>query len=786
MASTSGFLFGDYNMLIGNNLFGWSNGDWNQSGTTILPGLISYINTPNMNSGIPLPIDLFPNDVIKICGNSYIQMETGTTKPDLTVTIVYATCQDFNDSDGSSFSVLPLIIPQSFAYEHNGNTWGTLCFEISYVLNQTFKACDTTLYVGFGWDMKTTDDSVPIANTTFSVTTERDCAYVDTTPNILLKLCCEEIITEVVYNTSLTVGDFFVDDEGNCWEAMTKTGDLVTGLRNVTVNYNSCSACIAANPCPQNLEITSCCGGVDQTFTGSLPGINVGDNFVDTLGFCWSAGGETSTPITGTVTVGTNYGMGGCESCLEINPCPVVYVLRPCCDSFRFELYVTALSLGYTPTNNEVIVDTFGTCWLCEEYVAEQLPFINGAFIHYSATYGISDFACKECTIDHPCGQILYYTVENCCTLQSEVFEWSGPLFGPGQVVSFSITGSYIGDQCWKIFSWNSVGIPTITIDPFSEPIVYGFECISCIKKVGCPIYYEVADCCGVNSNEVMLLLSAPITASFSDTNGNCWYIVGETVGPDTVIWDGNVWGDCVACNNYYFGCTLVGVVDCCMGIGSIISLELLGNGVTLGDTFVDQFGLCWSIKDELPTYGNPTIDYISAIINYDNCETCLLSNPCPILYFTIQNCCTLEEHVFSGDTSLVSFTPSVTYPLITSLDTNSYDCWTVKEFSNTGTTTIDILDVGSESACLHGQSGCDCCINNYGCHYYYLMDNCCVPGPQEVMYLPESIGGNFGISVSDTMFNCWSTSNTVVTGPATVIWDSPLYYPACASCICP
>ena len=129
------------------------------------------------------------------------------------------------------------------------------------------QACNTIFFAGFGWDMSAFIEGSVEPRVTFTLNTERNCAEVDTTPNMELQLCCDPAVVEVVFNTALTVGDFFVDNEGNCWEAQAKTAAAVTSTRTVTTTYISCSACVTANPCPANLLVQSCCEGGPETLT---------------------------------------------------------------------------------------------------------------------------------------------------------------------------------------------------------------------------------------------------------------------------------------------------------------------------------------------------------------------------------------------------------------------------------------------------------------------------------------------------------------------------------------
>ena len=618
---------------------------------------------------------------------------------------------------------------------------------------------------------------------TFTLNTERNCAVVDLTPNMELQLCCDPAVVEVVYNPALTVGDFFVDNEGNCWQAQAKTGAPTTSSRTVTTSYASCEACIAANECPANLIVQSCCEAGPETFTGSLPGIVVGDTFVDTYGFCWTAIAETPAPTTGTVYVDTNLGNVECSTCVTSNPCPVRIELIPCCDRqiSAWSMITTDALLGYTTTDGEVIVDTFGVC-----YTVIKPALAGGGvtvpFISYSATYGVGD-NCGTCTTAHTCPPTLYYEVINCCTGDTETVIFD-VIISPDTVLLFSLDTSPNVAQCWKVVSYSNTGTATITLGQFFGAYK---SCRDCIRdfKDGCPTYYEVADCCGVAANEVMLLpfVSTNIYymgQTYSDTNGNCWYIVGETTGPDTVAWDSNRYDSCTDCNDANSNCTMVKISSCCADLVGATSLESLGGGVAVGYNFVDQFGACWEVIGDATGSGLPAAyNFINVASIYSttgsDCVACVQDHACPTnVYYTLQNCCTGETKVaYYGFGYLAA---GLSYQLITSLDgNNEWDCWKVISWSTTGTATITINTIGPSY---------DTCIQCVGianqCHDYYIAKSCCSL-PDAVVYLPSYIHDS-GFAFSDSSNKCWTTLAPTV-GPATITWSGS-DYGDCTSCI--
>jgi hypothetical protein len=773
-------------MYIGRDPYGWTNGNWNALGNTPVPGAITAVRGFNLNCGIHLPHDLFPGDVIKFCGSSYLYSGLGSFyPPDLSVTLVQTECASLCSITFKTLPVSPVISTQNFSYICNDRNDYYLCFSIEHTVTQTYKACSTIFFAGFGWDMTPFGDGTVSPRVTFTLNTERNCTEVDTTPNMELQLCCDPSVVEVVFNTALTVGDFFVDNEGNCWEAQAKTAAAVTSSRTVTTSYTSCLSCVTANPCPANLLVISCCEGGPETFTGSLPTISLGDTFVDTYGFCWRAVQETTSPTTGTVYVDTNLGAVECLTCTDDNPCPQIIELSPCCKKIvYYPILTTPALLGYTPSDGEIIVDTFGICYIVNLGTTGN---VSAPFITYSDTYGVGDF-CETCTTDNECLDV-YHTVINCCTGDTEVV-LLGAIASPDTVIRFSLTTSPAVDQCWKVVSYSNTGTATITVDNF--PGAYD-DCQKCIEdlKEGCPAYYKMEDCCGVLTSETMLLPISNVSQLsmiFTDTANNCWYIAGAGgSGPDTIAWGGNAYNTCAACNSNYENCTLVLLKSCCFEMQGFTSLESLGGGVAVGDTFIDQFGLCWYIYDVAPTdYPHGSLEFINVALIYstgaDECTDCKIDNPCPAgLYYQVQNCCTGETRTVYDSAGLII---GLTYSWFTSLDEYAPDCWKVISFTLTGTANMTVsIGAGGYDRCI------DCIKANQGnygvrCHSYYIAVSCCGL-PDEVVYLPEYIH-NAGGAFADTSNNCYSTLAPTV-GPATITWNGDDYVGslnACDDCI--
>ena len=533
---------GDYLLFCGSGKFGWTNGGWDAVVNTALPGFVTNVRNRNLNSGITLSADLFPGDIIKFSGTSYISYsDQPVVLTKLSVGLVFATCDNIRNND-RDIPLSTIITTQNFDYTYpTNNQTGYLCFLIEHTVTQTFLAGETVFYAVFGCDNKS--ETLVTPSVSFSLGTVRNCGEVDLTPNMELQLCCDPSIVDIVYDTTLTVGDFFVDNEGNCWEAQAKTGAQVTSVRTVTTKYTSCEECISFNECPDNIIVESCCFMGAETFTASLPGVSVGDVFVDTYGFCWAAIDETSGPITGMVMIDTNYGPEACEDCLNINACPEIIKLIPCCEYIGgTEILTTAALFGYTPVEGELVSDTFGNCYTVR---LGYTGSISAPFIEFGTSYGEPDEPCIPCIEVNACGQPLYYNVINCCTGDTEVIVID-TLIAPETVIIITTTTSPLFPQCWKVVSFSNTGTATIILDTFIKDAK---DCNDCVKEHGCITYYEVADCCDIVPNGVMLLPdNSDLTLIYRDDAGTCWSIVGPTVGPATVVWNGNNRESCSEC----------------------------------------------------------------------------------------------------------------------------------------------------------------------------------------------------------------------------------------------
>ena len=497
------------------------------------------LRTMHLNHAIPCPIDLFPGDVIKFCGNVYYTGNCATKD------VVYAGVSHFECPPIKTNLLNPIIPAQEVIYTYESITEAAGCFSFGRGLNTTYAACETLFVVSFSLDQP--NDCSQLVKFSWTLDIERNCVDFNPTPNLVARNCCDPLIIEVIPTGSLTVGSYYADDEGNCWEIIARTGDPINYNRNVDSTYASCEACIDVNPCPNNLVVQSCCLEYPETFTGSLPGLSVNDTFTDTYGFCWTVTAETQAPVTGLVVVDTDLGAITCETCIDDNPCPEIFCITSCCGGST--LYTTAGVLGYTPAEGETFVDTNGLCWYTK-YCEENRP-INATSVVYSASYGIAD--CESCTTANPCPgkeETFFYLVRNCCTGAVETVEaawYLGTQVGEGGIYSFSQTATPGVYECWEIFSWSTTGTATITVGQYSG----GYRsCTDCRIDYGCPEFFEVSDCCSIQANQVVYLNSNITT--FTDTSNNCWTVVAATSGPATITANGLEYPDCGTCLTDY------------------------------------------------------------------------------------------------------------------------------------------------------------------------------------------------------------------------------------------
>jgi hypothetical protein len=292
--------------------------------------------------------------------------------------------------------------------------------------------------------------------------------------NLLIRYCCDQAYYEIIENNGVAVGASFSDTEGYCWTVFEETTSFITGFRTKSTDYVHCAACIENNPCPNNYKVISCCDIDTQSFVPVMPGVSVNYSFVDTYGNCWYVDDTTSQPITNVVFAGTVYVNTDCNEgiCVDDNPCPTFYLLQSCCYRGDLQGITTSIILGPTYVVNDVFVDQFGICWLVKEEIQPRFPTL--AFVTPVTDFGVD--GCVDCTTDNNCPSTLFYEVQNCCTEDIEVLEWS-PTLNIGNVWSFYNSVYVI--ECYKILAFTT-GPATITLN---STISDNYNCAECINQ---------------------------------------------------------------------------------------------------------------------------------------------------------------------------------------------------------------------------------------------------------------------------------------------------------------
>ena len=534
------------NIFIGDSISKtWSGPLWNIQGVGLNGNLLNIQG--RFGCAIPIPTSIYPGDKIKLCGLVYKNKKVTPCIEISQSFSVYATVAVLTCNNLPSSTVTTLLPASKILEDDIIN-----CFNLEHVSNTTYDGCETFFIVGFS--IEKPDLCKFDVSFSYTLNVERYCPTFDPTPNLIAKNCCEEVVTEIIPKGPLNVGNFYSDPEGNCWEIIAETFLAPNYVRDVENTYVSCEDCITSNVCPLNLIFEACCyDGEPETFTGSLPGINLGDTFVDTNGFCWTATTETSAPITGIVYVDTVYSEEDCTFCSDINPCPVVWTLVSCCKTFfRIELFVTDASVGYSLSLNDVFVDTFGLCWIVKDNSSSSTNI--SIFVIFDSLIGNGNF-CETCitsnTCPHPEEDTYFYTVRNCCTGETEVVELSVIFIiavASNGIVAFSQSTSPNVAECWELFSVSTSGIPTIFANNPNEVKLFE-SCTECINQniIGCPEVFEVEDCCGILPNAFVLLpFNYSGFSAIQDTSSNCWTILDPSVLSPTIVFQN--WIDCAEC----------------------------------------------------------------------------------------------------------------------------------------------------------------------------------------------------------------------------------------------
>jgi hypothetical protein len=626
------------------------------------------------NAGIPLPINLIPDDIVTISGTAYFNNVQAYVDENFDVSLVlgvyYFGCRS---NDATGFTFIPI---ESFAFKTNNS----LCFETSVTLGSSFDIHDTRFLVGFNIaaDCLGPGECIypilaepDLATVSYTFDIERPCAVGIT--NFIIRNCCEPIITELVNIAGLTVGSFHVDDEGNCWEVMSASQDVTNFTRNFVDIYTSCVECQTVNPCPLNLTISSCCVIGTEYVTGSLPGLNVGDTFVDNNGLCWSVAQETGAPISEeSITVDTIV-TGDCFDCTDANPCPEFWVVSSCCGTLE-EIIATTVALN----TGDAFVDTNGICWTVEGSVS-ALPTNYGIVVDTVYTGAVfPDTNCSVCIAANPCPTEYFLTIRMCC--DNDRVEVTSV---PSAFMSFS-EGSIFSDPyglCWEVMSYSTIGVETYPINWTSAFISNYQNCFACINSKGkalCIGIWEVRDCATDIVYVVSSASSGGLATIGSFYNGSivglprlCLEVLGygyPALGIAGQLSLSPELGSCEECSITLDGIKTVELQPCCGG-PNIIVQTTVGFSLGIGAAYV--FALngidkrCYTLIGyslSSPSFVNPP--YFGGYIDCTNCiqrYSCLA--PPPVSNFReVILCCNGQTIVVNFGTYSFPFPPANVY----------------------------------------------------------------------------------------------------------------------------
>lgn len=519
------YFAGDYDPVSGTDTPVWSATKYD-FGEYYTAGSLN-LKIEEKSAGIALPINLVANDKITLSGTAQYDftrywLESGFSTVNLIVGVYYFDCSQADNP--KLFTFIPVT-----TVEFDGVT-GTACFSTEITLGSNFDIHTTRIVVGYNTYV-TGDGITPgvpkVLTVSHTLDIERPCAA--TIDNFIIKNCCEGSITELVHIPGLVVGNFHVDDEGNCWEVMSESTDVTNFTRNFVDTYTSCLECQAANPCPLNLVISSCCVEGTEFVTGSLPGLSVGDTFVDNYGLCWYVQEETSGPISEeSITVGSII-TGDCETCKTENPCPKFYYVESCCAKLDGVIAVPdVLNFG------DSFVDAQGQCWNVAGTEVNTLPTIYGVEVVTVYPYqgpDVEPTACDLCITANPCPTEYFITIKNCCDPDRvEVAQVPAVYMIFNEGVIFQ---DYWG-VCWEVISFSTTGVETYAITDWGlAPNLGTFaDCKFCRRIKGLPCgFYEVKECGSETTITVFIdspviiglfyLLSAP------GANPACFEIIG-------------------------------------------------------------------------------------------------------------------------------------------------------------------------------------------------------------------------------------------------------------------
>jgi hypothetical protein len=605
------------------------------------PFATPFIKASEKALGIPCPINLIQNDILTISGTAFFNNigpynDFGYTSSFLICVSVFD-CSKSVDGNYESFTVIPV---QTYLFEKDGS----VCFSASIKLSSNYDYHTTRFLIGASATaVCPTNDCTPpqdisanIVAVTYTLDVERPCF----TPldNYIIKNCCEPLITELVHAPNyLTVGAVYVDDEGNCWEVMSESKDVTNFTRNFVNTYDTCVKCQQENGCPSNLIIKSCCVPGEEYVTGSLPGLAVGDTFVDNNGLCWFVESETGAPISEESITVSSIIMGNCDTCLSSNPCPNLYKVESCCGKVRAVISTTTVL-----NDLDAFVDQNGICW---QYIglAGQLPtnYDIDVVTVYPGDSGSGNNGCNDCITVNPCPEDYFLTIRSCCDPDRvEIINVPANSMNFGEGVIISDTWKL----CWEVMAISTTGTATYDFwDWNNNPFVPAFgDCFNCIANVSnydCLGSYQVINC---NTNETFVAITPfliPVLGQWyiDGKNGQCYQVTGygyplfdEPV--KFVMFDGSVFTSCEDCILRSSNPKVVSLINCCDNTPVVATVNQpfqLGTGYTYYLYEPNQdFYSCYTLVG-LNTVDTPT-QFFEIQGQYVDCTQCTdATNPC-------------------------------------------------------------------------------------------------------------------------------------------------------------
>jgi hypothetical protein len=540
---------GGASLLNSSNVL-WSPTDYNFS-VNYGAGLIEDTRANVQGVGIPLPINLVGNDLVNLNGTAYYNNTREWTDAGWTLTLMvgvyYFNCTELvSEGRATNYTFIPITTAN-----FDGNS-GVACFSNSVTLNSNFDAHETRFVIGYNIFAECADGNclipaeLPVDLVTVSHTLDIERPCLATNTSFIIKNCCEPIITELVNIPGLVVGEFYVDDEGNCWEVIDTSTDVTNFTRNFVDKYTSCVQCQEFNECPQNLIIQSCCIEGIELVSGSLPGLNVEDTFLDNHGLCWKVIDTTSAPISEESIVVDTIIMGVCEDCITLNPCPNFWTVTPCCGQGRPEIIATTATLNL----NDSFVDTNGMCWTVIGE-ASKLP------TNYNVIVDTIYEGCEICKTANPCPTEYFLNVRACCD-PDRIEVISVPLdymiFHEGAVFAdnFGI--------CWEVMSYDTNGTLTYALDWENIEVTLTETCTECIQQSGCAQYYEVKEC---DTDIIYIAGSLELLNVGSFYQGNikltdtesCFEVLGygyPQIGLEVEIYSNTEFVSCIQCSGLF------------------------------------------------------------------------------------------------------------------------------------------------------------------------------------------------------------------------------------------